>query len=197
LNGTLEPEPGRERPTEALVRGAFQRTDREQLDELRLGVDGALSEIDAITSIFERHAGVGNGPNFSNLERVLADIQKELLRFAIFSDVPDDETSEPEQVTGDDEVLPQPRRVSASGGSFSIRNLTSVETREDALYLLGIASAYFRAQEPSSPLPMLIDRACRLASMDFLDILRDLAPDGLGQAQLVAGLLSDTDEGHS
>jgi type VI secretion system protein ImpA len=34
---------------------------------------------------------------------------------------------------------------------------------------------------------MLIDRARRLSSMEFMDILRDLAPDGLMQAQNIAG----------
>ena len=43
----------------------------------------------------------------------------------------------------------------------------------------------------SSPLPLLIDRAKRLAPMPFLDILRDLAPDGLAQAQTIAGTLPD------
>jgi type VI secretion system protein ImpA len=76
----------------------------------------------------------------------------------------------------------------ASRGGLNIRSITSVTKRDDALYLLEIASAYFRANEPSSPLPMLIARAMRLSSMDFLDILRDLAPDGLGQAQIVTGM---------
>ncbi len=34
---------------------------------------------------------------------------------------------------------------------------------------------------------MLLDRAKRLAGMEFMDILRDLAPDGLSQAQTHRG----------
>jgi len=34
---------------------------------------------------------------------------------------------------------------------------------------------------------MLIERAQRLATMGFFDILRDLAPNGIDQAQIVAG----------
>ena len=37
----------------------------------------------------------------------------------------------------------------------------------------------------------LIERARRLAEMNFLDIVRDLAPDGLGQAQNVVGKPSE------
>ena len=36
-------------------------------------------------------------------------------------------------------------------------------------------------------MPLLIDRALRVANLDFISILRDIAPDGLGQAQIVAG----------
>jgi type VI secretion system protein ImpA len=62
-----------------------------------------------------------------------------------------------------------------------------LNSREDALHALELAAAYFRTNEPSSPLPLLIDRAKRLAPLPFLEILRDLAPDGLAQAQTVAG----------
>ena len=60
-------------------------------------------------------------------------------------------------------------------------------TRADALRLLDLACQYYRRCEPSSPLPLLVERARRLADKNFLDILRDLAPDGLVQAQTVVG----------
>jgi type VI secretion system protein ImpA len=65
--------------------------------------------------------------------------------------------------------------------------LTEVTNRADAMRLLDLVSDYYRKNEPSSPLPLLIARARRLADKDFLDILRDLAPDALGQAQNVVG----------
>ncbi len=65
--------------------------------------------------------------------------------------------------------------------------LTEVTSRADALRLLDLVCQYYRKNEPSSPLPLLIERARRLAEMNFLDVLRDLAPEGLGQAQIVVG----------
>jgi len=38
-------------------------------------------------------------------------------------------------------------------------------------------------------LPFLLDRARRLAEKNFIDILRDMAPEGLGQAQTVVGVV--------
>lgn len=61
--------------------------------------------------------------------------------------------------------------------------LTAVTSRAEALHLLDLACRYYQENEPSSPLPLLIARARRLADKSFLEILQDLAPDGLGQAQ--------------
>jgi len=64
----------------------------------------------------------------------------------------------------------------------------SVNSREQALQALDLAIAYFRTAEPSSPVPLLLQRAKRLATMDFLEIVKDLASDGLSQVRNVGGL---------
>lgn len=46
---------------------------------------------------------------------------------------------------------------------------------------------FFVRNEPSSPIPLLLRRAKRLVPMNFLEILSDLAPEGLSQAQLLQG----------
>jgi type VI secretion system protein ImpA len=47
--------------------------------------------------------------------------------------------------------------------------------------------AYYDRHEPASPLPMLLRRCKRLASASFLDIVRDLAPAGLPQVEILRG----------
>jgi hypothetical protein len=39
--------------------------------------------------------------------------------------------------------------------------------------------------------PLLCDRAKRLISMTFLEVLADMAPDALGAARAVSGLKSE------
>ena len=46
---------------------------------------------------------------------------------------------------------------------------------------------YYARQEPSSPVPILLRRAQRLVGLGFEDLLRNLAPAGLGELQNVAG----------
>jgi type VI secretion system protein ImpA len=49
-------------------------------------------------------------------------------------------------------------------------------TRADAVRLLEQVGAYYRAVEPSSPLPHLTDRARDLAGRDFLSLLKHVLP---------------------
>lgn len=56
----------------------------------------------------------------------------------------------------------------AGRASFALR------TRNDALALLLQVGDYYRATEPSSPIPLLTDRALSLAQADFLSLLKDV-----------------------
>ncbi|ASW03535.1 hypothetical protein CJU94_35895 (plasmid) [Paraburkholderia aromaticivorans] len=46
---------------------------------------------------------------------------------------------------------------------------------------------YYARVEPSSPLPVLLKRARRLVGKSFADVLRDIAPGGLSELQVLAG----------
>ncbi|WOH78993.1 type VI secretion system ImpA family N-terminal domain-containing protein [Bradyrhizobium sp. BEA-2-5] len=54
----------------------------------------------------------------------------------------------------------------------------SAENRAQALDLLSKVAAFFRAAEPSSPIPFLVDRARDLAQRDFLSLLNEVLPEG-------------------
>ncbi|WGS18054.1 MULTISPECIES: type VI secretion system ImpA family N-terminal domain-containing protein [unclassified Bradyrhizobium] len=54
----------------------------------------------------------------------------------------------------------------------------SIENRTQALGLLAKVASFFRAAEPSSPIPFLVDRARDLAQRDFLSLLNDVLPEG-------------------
>jgi type VI secretion system protein ImpA len=52
----------------------------------------------------------------------------------------------------------------------------SAQTRVEAMALLAGVSAFFRAYEPSSPVPMLLSRSERFANQSFQAILSDIMP---------------------
>jgi type VI secretion system protein ImpA len=62
-----------------------------------------------------------------------------------------------------------------------------VRSREDVLRAIEQICAYYAAYEPSSPVPLLLKRCKRLVNKDFMDIVKDLAPDALSQIETIAG----------
>ncbi|MDP4024927.1 type VI secretion system ImpA family N-terminal domain-containing protein [Methylobacterium sp. NEAU 140] len=50
-------------------------------------------------------------------------------------------------------------------------------TRAEAVALLREIGGFFRTHEPSSPIPLLLDKAAAMADRDFLAILRDVMPE--------------------
>jgi type VI secretion system protein ImpA len=62
-----------------------------------------------------------------------------------------------------------------------------IRTRGDVVRALERISAYYAKHEPSSPIPLLVERCKRLVTMGFLDIIRELAPDGVRQIETLSG----------
>lgn len=68
----------------------------------------------------------------------------------------------------------------------------AIRSRQDAIRALDAAAEFFRRNEPSSPIPLFLDRAKRLVSKDFLEVLADVAPDALPQARSAGGLRDES-----
>ena len=190
--GAVEPEDGHARPSEGVMRGAFQDTDQARLVALREALESAVRDLTAIPVAFEAQAGPRTGPDFTATRKLLLEIQRGVDRFAPApgetAEAAADEApaaAGAEAAAGTRAAAPAAAR--GGGGAVSVAMLTSVESRADAIRLLDLVCRYYERNEPSSPLPLLIERARRLADKNFLDILRDLAPDGLSQAKSVAG----------
>src|SRR5262245_10354120 len=68
----------------------------------------------------------------------------------------------------------------------------SIRTRADAVRELERVCDWLERNEPSNPAPLLIRRAQRLMNKNFLEIVRDLAPEGVNQVELIAGSQAQT-----
>jgi type VI secretion system protein ImpA len=62
-----------------------------------------------------------------------------------------------------------------------------ITTRDDVVRMLDKLINYYRQHEPSSPLPLLLERARRLVPKTFLEIMEDIAPDGMAQLLVLKG----------
>jgi type VI secretion system protein ImpA len=198
--GALDADPDQDRPGEPMIRSAFQDSDMSRLAELRGAVLTATGEATAIVALFDDNSGYGTGPDFSPLTKLLGEVVRDIDRYVVFPKASPEEVSPKEVLPG--EALPQDESVPAAilkkiastpvppgqrGSADAVSRFAPVTTRAEAMRLLDLVCQYYRSYEPSSPLPMLLERARRLADKDFLAILRDLAPDGLAQAEMIAG----------
>jgi len=66
-------------------------------------------------------------------------------------------------------------------------NAGVIASREDAIRALERACEWIERNEPSNPAPLLIRRSQRLMCKSFIDIVRDLLPDGVAQIEKLAG----------
>ena len=62
-----------------------------------------------------------------------------------------------------------------------------IASRDDVVQARERACFWIEHNEPGHPAPLLIRRAQRLMSKSFVEILRDIAPESLGQLEKVAG----------
>ena len=77
-------------------------------------------------------------------------------------------------------------QAAASGGGAPISG--QIRNRSDVLATLDRICEYYARAEPSSPIPMLLLRAKRLVNKDFMEIIRDLTPSGIAEAEVIVGL---------
>lgn len=63
-----------------------------------------------------------------------------------------------------------------------------IRNRGDVLTTIDKICDYYSKAEPSSPVPLLLQRAKRLVNKDFMEILRDLTPGGMTEAEVIVGL---------
>lgn len=69
-----------------------------------------------------------------------------------------------------------------------------ITSRADVLRMLDKILAYYARHEPSSPVPMLLERAKRLAPKSFFEIMEDLAPDSMDHLKVIRGPLDDQEQ---
>ncbi len=146
----------------------------EELQALTATLSEAGRSLESIEEAMRSRGGSEAAPDFSNLSSPLARTAR-LLNEHLSTRT----TSVSEADRSDAGAVPS---AGAVIGADSIRN------RQDAARALDAVAAFFRANEPSSPIPLLVDRAKRLVAKDFLEVLAELAPEALAPAKAASGV---------
>lgn len=178
--GTLEEALKKASDELASIEAAFKDTHFETLKFLEKTIKHALDQAEGIVTITSEKAGSENAPDISRLITLLKSLQKLLAEKVKLKEALALEQSA-SKTEALDELTPA---VSLTKAGVS----TGIHTREDVVYAIDVMCKYFERYEPSSPVPFLLQRAKKLLSMNFMEILQDLTPDAVSQAENICGV---------
>ncbi|WP_338846786.1 type VI secretion system protein TssA [Massilia sp. W12] len=85
--------------------------------------------------------------------------------------------------------------AAAAGGAVRMQAISGeICSREDVARMIDKICTYYERFEPSSPVPLVMQRAKRLIHKNFFEIMEDLAPDGINQVTVVTGIQPKQEE---
>lgn len=155
------------------ISAAFKDTDADTLQGIFDAVTTAHADVTAINAIFDEQTP-GQGPDLSPVLKALKTAESTIgneIGLEVESDSDATETSENSEEN--------PKKSSQPG---------EISSQSDVAHSLKKIIQYYERHEPSSPIPMLLDRALRLVGADFMTIITDIAPDGTDNAKIVGGI---------
>jgi len=163
------------------ISAAFQDTKIDVLQKNVKSIAHALDQVQSIGDVVSQHLGAADGVDLSQLVALLRSLLKVLEPYT--KNVETLETVDESDDENENDV-----GVSAvTGGEKTMAAIKGISGREDVVKSLEAICDYFAKYEPSSPVPLLLVRAAKMVNMDFKELLNELAPDGLSQAENVYG----------
>jgi type VI secretion system protein ImpA len=171
-SGQLQASNGDVVPDHARIDAAFKEMPLDELTALAQSATSALAAIGRIDARMREEAGTEATPGLESLATQLKKIDR-VLRTQLAAR-PDGVPIEREP---DGDHAPQPGGV-----------VGPIRSRQDATRALDAVANFFRQTEPSSPVPLLLERAKRLVAMSFLEVIEEIAPSALGEARAAGGL---------
>ncbi len=175
-NGDVAPAAGQEKLAVSSIERAVADVAPDQLSAAVEVLGRALAATVNIEVILVRQVGSSQALNLDGLTRPLRKAHEFLTRLQQGDEAP----------AGGDAAGDQP---GAEGGARGARTAISgdIASRDDVVRMLDKLVQYYSRHEPSSPIPILLERAKRLVPMNFFEIMEDLAPDGMAQLAVIRG----------
>lgn len=144
----------------------------------------ALEQLNELQRLMQERFGFERSVDLKPI-RGLLDAVRGLLpeTFGEGSDAADIDTDGDSAGSQGDESVPRGRK---GGGAWV------VESREDAIKAIGLVYNYLERHEPTNPAQLLLRRAERLIGKNFLQLVRDLAPDAITEVARIMGVDPDS-----
>ena len=177
-NGTIpKPENADSVVDMSTIEAAFLDMDATELQDNADAVTAALQWVGGLDDSLGNQVGGGNSADFTPLKGTLRSmnqlLQQQLGRRGLAS-------GEGMAAEGGEAGF-----APGMGGMPAMSG--TLQSREDVIRVLDQVCDWYSKYEPSSPVPLLLQRAKRLVSKNFMEVIQDLSPSGLTEVQTIAG----------
>jgi type VI secretion system protein ImpA len=129
----------------------------------------AIAAVQQIRALLAEKVGSELAPNVVTIVDMLKPVAQRMARLSGRAEVAPDAKSGP--------AAPEAPRFAGE-----------IRGRDDVNRAIDAICAFLEGSEPTNPAPLLLRRAQRLLNKSFVEVLSDLAPDGVAQVKLIAGL---------
>lgn len=166
-------------PTMQAIEGAFLDISLEDLTATADAVRAAAEQVRAIESAVTEKVGASNAVSLDPLGRLLKEAGR-----AVDTRLAARGGGAAEGAGIDGQAV---NGHALNGGTAPLSMTGQLQSRDDVMRMLDKICEYYGRAEPSSPVPLLLQRAKKLVPMSFMEIVQDLIPDGASQAELYRG----------
>ncbi len=156
--------------------GQMLATAIEQAPELRDQPQAAVDEFQSLVKLMRDRFSVDAMPDVKPLSDLLKGVQG-VMPLPVEEEAEEGDGGDAGEGTGTRE-----------GGGSRKAALGGVNTREDALRAIDLVCDYLERTEPTNPAQLLLRRARKLINHNFLQLIKELAPDALHEAARVMGV---------
>jgi len=160
--------------SESQIQAVFKDSNPDALKAIHEAVAQSIETVKAIDALLSEKVGT-RGVNFDELTKSLKQVQGSVAPF--IGAPPVEGEAGAEAATG----------ASAGGGAKAVSVPGAINSREDVVRALERICDFYRLNEPSSPVPLILYRAQRMAKMNFMEIVTELTPDAVTTVKVVTG----------
>jgi type VI secretion system protein ImpA len=158
-------------PDASVIGAAFQDTATDELLAASQAAGEAIEHVTNITAVFSKSADQGQTPDLSGFQSVLGNIHKCVQGYLA--------------KRGYGEAAEEAAPAAQKGG---VSLAGEIRSPQEALLAIEKVCQYFDRHEPSSPVPLLLRRARKLVSKNFLEVIQDVCPDAMNQIEMLGGV---------
>jgi type VI secretion system protein ImpA len=164
----------------ATIEAVLMDSDSDSILSTLSAVRSSLKNIDRLESLLAEKVKAEVSPSFREIREILSNILH-------FMQQRNRENTAPKSKLREFFTRSSEARRTANNPAGSLSMTDQVNSRQDVTRILEAVCAYYRKNEPASPVPLLLKRAMRLVDKDFMEIIKDLTPGSMDQIMLISG----------